>query len=1252
MKIFSDLKAIFILSLIIMASSASAFPAYEAGGGRSTDGATRGASSLVLERPRLALPAIRTPGEVFEVWFRGEGIEHNSVFNVTIIGDGATYSLKIMNLTGEAGRWILLVGLSNGTLIDLYDIRVNVDTQEQYQVNAVSVVSEYKNRFKFVQMSDIHIDEKNSVANFRKAVREINLINPELVIITGDSYDADPTGSGTPDQQQAEMFIDLCKGFKVPVYVVTGNHEYSYRNAEGINIYRNTINPLLDYTFNYGTHHFIGLNCGHWQVLYGAVPHPDNKVESFTDEQMEWITDDLTEHENDTMKLIFMHAPLKTNNGKDTPMWRVEDMENLMIEKDVKAFIAGHTHRDEIIDVNGNVLSGDWQAPDYPLVIHTATGGAKETVEECSYRVFMVNNDTFDYYTYDDDGDGVRSAIASTPTGYIDVEINGPNDGSRVSAEFTVTNNQYEDIEDGRVILKLATPPKGIDYCVNDGDVINVYDTEDGQIVHVQVSVPRISQKTFTVFQMDITPPSILKVYSKYDNNLSGIYERGSEVEIIVQERNLETGLYGSLSIGDEEDQTVINNAALMDSGGGRYTYLWDTEDVVPGKNYRVFIFLEDNAGNFDRSKEFNSAHNITIVDTIPPEIKRVSSGMNGDNDNMYSIGSVVRISVEEANDEEDLSGNVIIARSGNQTVYNSSFPLTEEGGGYYYFLWDTIGLPDGKYLVETQLVDEWGNRDDGLWPSADLIIQLVDDFPPVVASVESMVEMDGAVDNDGEYPLGRLVHFQVKESNDEENLSGELIISREDDGTVMAVIPLEGIPGLPGSYGADWNSYGVNIGIFHVDSKLWDHSGNMDSDGSPGKPDHTFKLIDQEKPRILETIPLDDEIDIPISSKITLIFSEPIVYDRLQIAVRIEDLYFNEIPFHVEWFEINSTALLIPEHFLSYYSTYALILTDKITDRAGNRLNQERVIRFTTLAFSPGEKIDGRYSLFPPPRKLFLEPDDLTNFSIYLVNPETRELPLHYSWYLNGLQLDSGPNASQYLLNATDLSMENSYELEVRVTGEKVEISDYWVIQLREDENDDVGMSHGDTYSATTLKWAYGAGIFVVFLGFFLIVLYLYLRRRKQSMMLENELRLHIFNENEAMDDGEEEGDVEGDVDEHSREKRKKRGGIKRIRTSLDSSSHVKNKSTIGKSKRKRKSLEMVGKTPIVEILPPTIGWPASGARDQFQPGTHLDVEIIDIEPLLKQDYELSEESGRSIEDTPENLRDIVDEFIRDIQK
>jgi len=1236
---------------------------------------SRGASSLVLERPRLALPSIRLPGETFEVWVSGEGIESTSLFNVTIIGNGVTYHLPISNVMDAGGRWILHVTLGNDTIIDLYDIEVKVDSEVQYQWNAVEVIREYKERFKFVQLTDIHIDDKNSVANFQKEVREINLINPELVIISGDSIDADPTGSKTPDQDQANMFIQICRGFSVPVYVVTGNHEYSYRDANGINIYRDTINPLLDYSFNYGSHHFTGMNCGQWQVLYGSVPHPDNKVQSFTYEQVEWLADDLIEHQNDAMRLIFMHAPLKTSNGNDVPMWHVEDVENLMEQYDVKAFIAGHTHQDAIIDKNDNILEGDWQQPDYPIYIQTDTGGAEDSVDECGYRVFMVDNDTFEYYTYDDDGNGARDAVASTGAGNLDVEIHGAMDGSLDSVDFTVTNNQYEDLEDGRVLLRMARPPNGITYSVEGGEVVNLINSTDSQLVHVQFSVPRTSQRTFSVVQRDVTPPRISAVYSKVDDDISGVYERGSIVEIIVQEQNQETGLLGGVSIALEGGKSIVRDAPLTDSGGGRYSYSWDTAGVSPGEDYAVTVRLEDASGNVEQGAHLGAVHHlITIVDTTSPEVSRVISSFEGRVTGICPAGSDIRIQVEEANHETSLTGAVMINMTSNRGTYNSTFVLEEDGGGLYYVVWDTTGLPDGRYWVETTLADEWGNTVNGLDSYPDIIIQLIDETPPEIVSVRSYVRTedidgdgngnndgdgnrDGNEDGDGEYSVGQMIHFEVKERYMEENLSGEILITQADDGKNIATLTLVHMNESAGHYNAALDTSGLGRGKYHVDATLWDPFDNKDGDGIPGTPDHIFTLVDLEAPRIVGSTPSDGGSNVPIAANIIVEFSEPIIKNTLFIGAVLEDEYSNTIGFELDWYERNSTAIFIPEHVLSYSNTYVLRITTNILDIAGNPLDGEVKIRFTTERFFPGDVVDSTFTVFPQQKKIDMTMGEQQNFSIHLLDPITRELPLHYSWYLNDGEISSGPAMSSYNFTAGNLSTENTYEIKVSVVGDEVSISYHWILSVHEPTGDS-GEPEAEGASISndaTLKWAYILGAIIVMMGLITIPFYLYLRRFTRRRIVEKDM-VEFLDSKDIMED-----DVSNGTPDVSRR---------------DASPHVLDQDDRGDPEtlileKWRAIVQRIDgkiarhKEPAVEMLPPAgnmnmengdvipehYSLPIASSSNiyPYGYGNTLPGEIIDLEPLPAIHTEPDGTEEGSEEEAPvENLKDVVEDFLK----
>ncbi|UCD85099.1 MAG: S8 family serine peptidase, partial [Deltaproteobacteria bacterium] len=124
---------------------------------------------------------------------------------------------------------------------------------------------------------------------------------------------------------------------------------------------------------------------------------------------------------------------------------------------------------------------------------------------------------------------------------------------------------------------------------------------------------------------------------------------------------------------------------------------------------------------------------NFTYDDTLAPIVSEVRSSVDGDTDNEYPVDSLVRIEVVEQNGEEELTGTITITGVDDPGIAGE--PLTEEGGGVYFYLWDTQGRLDGDYYVEVTLMDASGNEDsDGLLTTPDLTITLIDVIPPVVS--------------------------------------------------------------------------------------------------------------------------------------------------------------------------------------------------------------------------------------------------------------------------------------------------------------------------------------------------------------------------------------------------------------------------------------------------------------------------------------------------------------------------------------
>ena len=94
-------------------------------------------------------------------------------------------------------------------------LAVRVPNAHQIKINAG-----LEKPFKIVQLTDLHIGSGFTGKWLQKVVDKTNALNPDVVVITGDLIDGNPT---VLDKQ-----LQPLKQLKAPVYYVWGNHEYYY----------------------------------------------------------------------------------------------------------------------------------------------------------------------------------------------------------------------------------------------------------------------------------------------------------------------------------------------------------------------------------------------------------------------------------------------------------------------------------------------------------------------------------------------------------------------------------------------------------------------------------------------------------------------------------------------------------------------------------------------------------------------------------------------------------------------------------------------------------------------------------------------------------------------------------------------------------------------------------------------------------------------------------------------------------------
>ena len=108
---------------------------------------------------------------------------------------------------------------------------------------------------RFVQITDIHITNEDTVNTFNEDTDEINALDPKttFVIATGDLVNQ---GAKLEEYQN---YVKAISRFKAPFFSVIGNHDLC-GGTDRLKNYRDFLGPDY-YSFNVGDCHFVAMNC-------------------------------------------------------------------------------------------------------------------------------------------------------------------------------------------------------------------------------------------------------------------------------------------------------------------------------------------------------------------------------------------------------------------------------------------------------------------------------------------------------------------------------------------------------------------------------------------------------------------------------------------------------------------------------------------------------------------------------------------------------------------------------------------------------------------------------------------------------------------------------------------------------------------------------------------------------------------------------------------------------------------------------
>ncbi len=169
----------------------------------------------------------------------------------------------------------------------LYHLSVALDGREDTSRRAVKVLSKFKRKYSFIQISDLHIrspkENRDREKLLLKMAEEANRLQPEFVVLTGDITDA----GSRPEYLRT---LRALGEFDVPTFTIPGNHDfyssYTQHTYQGGDEYQKYLGQHY-YDFYYGDDHYVLLNTGSYTKIYEV-----NVADVITD-QWGWVNESL-----------------------------------------------------------------------------------------------------------------------------------------------------------------------------------------------------------------------------------------------------------------------------------------------------------------------------------------------------------------------------------------------------------------------------------------------------------------------------------------------------------------------------------------------------------------------------------------------------------------------------------------------------------------------------------------------------------------------------------------------------------------------------------------------------------------------------------------------------------------------------------------------------------------------------------------------------------------------------------------------
>lgn len=193
-------------------------------------------------------------------------------------------------------------------------------TTKEYSIIDQDIPSNFDG-LKIVHFSDLHYNRAINLKKVKSIVKEINLINPDIVVFTGDLIDQD-TNLTDEDYNKLGDTLKEIKA-KYGKYAILGNHDYHKDKDNVIKIYQNS-----DFTYLDNSHDII-YSKNNQKIFVGGI-----NTLTYNQDDIDKTMELSSNEENIDYKIILIHEPDITDK--------------IVKDYQVNLILAGHSHNGQI----------------------------------------------------------------------------------------------------------------------------------------------------------------------------------------------------------------------------------------------------------------------------------------------------------------------------------------------------------------------------------------------------------------------------------------------------------------------------------------------------------------------------------------------------------------------------------------------------------------------------------------------------------------------------------------------------------------------------------------------------------------------------------------------------------------------------------------------------------------------------------------------------------------------------------------